>query len=333
MTLAAHVVSGVWSRLHPTRLAAATAWASQRGERLVSLGCGCRHCDLVIPMPAGRLSVAAATLGRWCSEMIGPDGMLIAWDEESAAVAAETSQPIGVMLDGLAGGAAARTVAMVLADRHASLLAASPAVQRVLGVDGVQAVPMAAWPPRERGERPLDASLHVHLAGEPMNADHCRSLVPLLGKLRLLGRSVSIRIAGTPERVMHVVDMLASLGVTDVRCGPPGILEADLRRGDLVWCGGVVSGSQLVQPVCPALAAWAAGGVVLLPAEHPAEALLGNLGDVILNVDTQSDAAVRRLDACIASARSSDRSGRASQWVESLEAVLASAVSCGPMPA
>jgi len=284
-------------------------------------------------MPAGRIGVAAAALRRWCSESLGPDDVLITWDEESAAVGRETSQPIGMILDGLSGGSATRTMSMVLADRHAAIVAASPAVQHAVGVVAPAAAAAAVPPPLDVREQAAGDAIRVHLAAEPLGGDQCRPLVPLLGRLRLLGRNVSIQIAGTPERAMHVVDMLRAVGVHAVECGPPGILAAGVRRGDLVWCGGVVQGGEAVLPVGPAAAAWGAGGVVLLPTGHAAEQALADCGGVLRDVDTRPDDAVRHLDAAIADAQTADRREQANGWFQVLLEAVAAGVNWVPTAA
>jgi hypothetical protein len=283
-------------------------------------------------MPAGRIGVAAAALRRWCEATIGPDDVLIAWDEESAAVAAETSQPIGVILDGLSGGAAARTMSMVLDDRHVSLIVASADVQAAVGVEAPGAAPAAIPPPAAPVASTADETLRVHVAAEPMYADQCRQLVPFLGRIRLLGRPVRVRVAGTPEHIMPVADMLAAVGVDETTSGPPDGPACCVRQGDLVWCGGAVAGSQVVLPVGPALAAWAAGAVVLLPSGHPAEAVLGACDGALLHVDTDPDTAVRQLDASLEASRV-DRTSSASAWFDALLEGVSAAVTRPRVPA
>lgn len=325
MSATVHLVSGRCHLSHPTRWEAMRAYATQREEQIVSIGAGAPGCVVSIPMPAGRSSIAASTLRRWCRACMERGDVLVAWDEWAVCAAGETSQPLVAVLDGLNGDPSlVARASRVLCDGNGFLVAGSDDV--AAAVDPVLSCSMPIVPPTSL-HSPEDQSVEtitIVVIAEPTDGGLCRPVVPLLGRLSLLETPLRVRIAESVADIEPVIEMLRVIGVEDVIACRDDEAHQWARPGIAVLPACAPPTAWAISPAGPALAAWARGASLLLPSGHPADPMLTGCDGVLRQVDKQPDAAALMLRSSPPNALV--RRGGATGWFDDLSHAIASAV-------
>jgi len=285
-----HLISGRDLSGRPTMCAALHRCAARRAERIVSLGAGLSGAAATIPMPAGRIGLAARGLDAWAVRHMSPDDVIVAWDTLAMCVAAETGQRVVAALDGVHhGGTIDRCARLLVQSGDVPLSGASAATAQRLG--GTQVSGDGPLLPLEGRSLPEGDEVRVSIAAEPYGVGIMLPMIGILGRLHLLGMPLNVHIVGEPADAPHGCVMLAGIGLDNVTVST--MAECPRQVGEVVLLPDQLDRSGLVAAVAPAIMMWSRGADVLVPEGHAAQPQLEGQPGVLVMRPGHTDEVVR----------------------------------------
>ena len=265
-------------------------------------------------MPAVRGWSASQAIRRWANRVIGHEDRLVAWGPSAAMLGCRADRPLTVVLDGMPSESQCKQLNDAMRWADVTTVVGSEQMGACLEVSHhVTPLVSASWCKVPMPADEEDTVTKHWILIEPEDVGSVRSIVPLIGRMSLLGHASNVCISGMARDKVPALMQLNAVGMSDVQ--EDELTMADLGEGMHVIFPATDRG--VVAPVGPALWCYAHGATVMLPREHPAAEWIGSDPGVVTSIDQDPDRALSGIPLAEA-----NRADQVMQWADVCQQML-----------